>query len=232
MSLVPFDSQPVVASQLVTQIFSFWKEWLSQGHRLGCVRLSQGLSLALKATWLPAGPWGGSFVLGSRGAVNVCLHTSAYAASVWISAVFKWAGSLFDQNSCDFSFFFCCHIYRHFSLLQNFVLVCKFSGDKQTQKLLEQGCVEPEKNRTCSFETLNLSLDKSWSPGAYIYIAKLTININAQNISPGKELRTYSGNKELQINKKGEKRDLIRKHTMFQQYHHLPHPVTKNRTLP
>lgn len=158
MSLVPFDSQPVLASQLLTQICSFWKEWLSQGHRLGCVRLSQGLSLALKATWLPVGPWGGSFVLGSRGAVNVCLHTSAYAASVWISTVFKWAGSLFDQNSCDFSFFFCCHLYRHFSLLWNFVLVCKFSGDKQAQKLLEQGCVEPEKKtRTCSFETLNLS---------------------------------------------------------------------------
>lgn len=28
------------------------------------------------------------------------------------------------------------------------------------------------------------------------------------------------------------KRDLIRKCTVFQQYHHLPHPVTKNRTLP
>lgn len=211
MSLVPLDLQPVVISQLLTQICSFWKEWhtshwLSQGHRLGCVRLSQGLSLAPKATWLPAGPWGGSFVLGSRGAVNVCLHTSAYAGSVWISTVFKWAGSMFDQNSCDFSFFFCCHIYRHFSLLQNFVLVCKFSGDKQTQKLLEQGCVEPEKNRRCSFETPNLSLAKSWSPGAYMYIAKPTININAQNASPGKELRIHSGNKDLQINKKGEKR--------------------------
>lgn len=211
MSLVPLDLQPVVISQLLTQICSFWKEWhtshwLSQGHRLGCVRLSQGLSPAPKATWLPAGPWGGSFVLGSRGAVNVCLHTSAYAGSVWISTVFKWAGSMFDQNSCDFSFFFCCHIDRHFSLLQNFVLVCKFSGDKQTQKLLEQGCVEPEKNRRCSFETPNLSLAKSWSPGAYMYIAKPTININAQNVSPGKELRIHSGNKDLQINKKGEKR--------------------------
>lgn len=45
-------------------------------------RLNQVLPLALKATWLSAGPWGGSFVLGSRVVVNVCLHTSAYAGSV------------------------------------------------------------------------------------------------------------------------------------------------------
>lgn len=139
---------------------------------------------------------------------------------------------IWSEQLWFFFFLFFCHIYRHFSLLRNFVLVCKFSGDKQTQKLPEQGCVEPEKNRTCSFETPNLCLDKSWSPGAYIYIAKPTININAQNVSPRKELRIHSGNKDLQINKKGEKRDLIRKCTVFQQYHHLPHPVTKNRTWP
>lgn len=44
----------------------------------------------------------------------------------------------------------------HISFLWSFVLVCEFSGGKQTQKLPEQRCVEPEKNRTCSFEKLNL----------------------------------------------------------------------------
>lgn len=87
------------------------------------------------------------------------------------------------------------------------------------------------KNRTCSFEQLNLSLDKSWSPGAYIYIAKTTINIHAQNVHQKRNWEFILGTKICKSIRKGEKGDLTRNLTVFQQDHCPAAPMTKNWVL-
>lgn len=75
---------------------------------------------------------------------------------------------LFDMSNYDF-FHFSFSLYRHLSMLWNFDLVCTFSGGKQTQKLPEWGFVEPEKNRTCRFEKLNLSIRTEALGHTHIY---------------------------------------------------------------
>jgi len=75
----------VVASNFQLKYFLFEKNCKSLIHSSMCwpvAMLNQVLSLALKATWLSAGPWGGSFVLGSRVVLNVCPDASAYAVSI------------------------------------------------------------------------------------------------------------------------------------------------------